>query len=115
MAFDKEMTMGEILAMNPEARIVLEGFGMHCCGCPVSQAEALEDACEAHGVDVELVLAELNALEEEECGCACCCGHHHFEDEDEEEFDDDECECGDDCNCTEDDNCGCTCWQDEEK
>lgn len=104
MAFNKEMTMGEILEINPEARAVLEGFGMHCCGCPVSQAEALEDACDAHGVDVELVLKELNNLPEDECGCGCCCGHTVEE----------TCECGDDCDCTEEDNCGCDCWEDDE-
>lgn len=109
MAFNKEMTMGEILSINPEARAVLEGFGMHCCGCPVSQAEPLEDACEAHGVDVELVLKELNDLPEDECGCACCCGHN---------VEDDEEECDDDCDCCDDDECDCDdcdCEDDEDE
>lgn len=94
--FSKEMTMGEILAIDPKAREVLEGFGMHCCGCPISQAEALQDACAVHDVDVELVLEELEELEELERaeGCECGCGEH--------------------CECTEDDNCGCTCWEEDE-
>ncbi len=76
MKVDKDMTMGEVLAKNPQARLVLEGFGMHCCGCPVSQAEALGDACDVHGIDVDLVLSELAELEDmpQECnatGCEC--------------------------------------------
>ncbi len=68
------MTMGEVLAANPNARLVLEGFGMHCCGCPVSQAEPLGDACDVHGIDVDLVLKELSALDEPcACGPNCAC------------------------------------------
>lgn len=92
MKFNKDMTMGEILSINPEARAVLEGFGMHCCGCPVSQAEVLEEACEVHGIDVDDVLKELNSLEGDDCGCG-----------------DENCHCGTDCTCTPEDNCGCDC------
>ncbi len=98
MKFNKDMTMGEILEINPDARAVLEGFGMHCCGCPVSQAEVLEEACEVHGINVEEVLAELNSLEGDDCGCG-----------------DPNCHCGDDCTCTPGDNCGCDCGQEEKK
>ena len=87
--FDAEMTMMEILSINPKARLVLEGFGMHCCGCPMSQAEPLVDACEVHGIDVNLVLEELEKLED-----VCICG------------------CGENCNCSKDDNCGCDCNKD---
>ncbi len=92
MKFNKDMTMGEILSINPEARAVLEGFGMHCCGCPVSQAEVLEEACEVHGINVDEVLNELNSLEGDDCGCG-----------------DENCHCGADCTCTPEDNCGCDC------
>ena len=78
MKVDKDMTMGEIIAQNPQARLVLEGFGMHCCGCPISQAEALESACDVHGIDVDLVVQELAQLEDlpQECACGtgCECG-----------------------------------------
>lgn len=110
MKFNKEMTMGEILQQNPNARAVLEGFGMHCCGCPVSQAEALEDACDVHGVDVELVLEELENLDDvEHDGCACGCGC--FGEEDDDCDCDDDCCCDDDCDCEDecDDDCDCGC------
>ncbi len=78
MKVNKDMTMGEIIAANPQARLVLEGFGMHCCGCPVSQAEVLADACDVHGIDVDLVVSELAELadmpQECACGAGCTCG-----------------------------------------
>lgn len=124
MKFNEEMSMGEILSINPNARAILEGFGMHCCGCPMSQAEALGEACEVHGVDVALVLEELNNLpdvESDGCGCGChCCGGEDDEFDgggfSPEEYDDDDdcdcccdddCCCGDDCDCDEDCDCGC--------
>ncbi|MFR5683768.1 MAG: DUF1858 domain-containing protein, partial [Clostridia bacterium] len=35
--------------------------GMHCLGCPASQEETLEEACDVHGIDVEELLEKLNA------------------------------------------------------
>lgn len=57
---DKTMTIGELLEKNPEKAEILLGAGMHCLGCPASQAETLEEACEVHGIDVEELIAELN-------------------------------------------------------
>ena len=56
----KDMTIGTILQENAQYANILMGFGMHCLGCPSSQAESLEDACEVHGLDVNEVLAKLN-------------------------------------------------------
>ena len=56
----KDMKIGEILKINPEAAIILMGFGMHCCGCPMSANETLEQACAVHGLDTDFVLDSLN-------------------------------------------------------
>ena len=56
----KEMIIGEILKLDPENARVLMEAGMHCLGCPSSQMESLEDACAVHGLDVEIILANLN-------------------------------------------------------
>ena len=56
---DKNTKIGELLEMAPEKADILLNAGMHCLGCPASQAETLEEACNVHGIDVELV-AELN-------------------------------------------------------
>ncbi|MGI6004549.1 MAG: DUF1858 domain-containing protein [Christensenellales bacterium] len=61
MAIVKTNTIGEILQMDPGLADVLLGIGMHCLGCPMSQMETIEEACQVHGVDVDELIAELNA------------------------------------------------------
>lgn len=56
-----DMPMGEILRRHPETAPVLVDCGMHCLGCPASQAESLAEACRVHGLDVQTVLIRLNA------------------------------------------------------
>ena len=60
MKYTKHMTLGEILAMDEDNGAILLGFGMHCFGCPMAQMETLEEACMAHGVDLDFVLERLN-------------------------------------------------------
>ena len=52
--------IGEIVMNHPEAVEVLLSIGMHCLGCPASQAESLEDACAVHGINPDDVAAALN-------------------------------------------------------
>ena len=59
---NKETTIAKILNEKPEAAEVLMGIGMHCLGCPASQAESLEEACAVHGVDVDEVIEEIDKL-----------------------------------------------------
>ena len=61
MKFNKDTKIGEIMEVAPEKAEILLGIGMHCLGCPASQAETIEEACEVHGVDVEELLEKLNA------------------------------------------------------
>ena len=56
----KDTKIGELLQEFPDKAEVLLTAGMHCLGCPASQAETLEEACEVHGIDVEEVLEKLN-------------------------------------------------------
>lgn len=57
---DKNMKIGELLEQFPEKADILLEAGMHCLGCPASQAETLEEACSVHGIDVEELVNELN-------------------------------------------------------
>ena len=57
----RDMTIGELLSVAPIVAPVLMEVGMHCLGCPSAQAETLEEACMVHGIDVEELLAKLNA------------------------------------------------------
>ena len=60
MNFNKDNRIGEILEQAPEKADILLEIGMHCLGCPASQMETLEEACEVHGIDVNEVLEKLN-------------------------------------------------------
>ncbi len=58
----KDMTIGEILVKKPEVVPVLLDAGMHCLGCPASQAESLEEAAMVHGLDIDALMAQIEAL-----------------------------------------------------
>lgn len=58
----KEMTIGEAITVNPEVVPVLLNAGMHCLGCPSAQAESLEEAAMVHGIDIDALMAEIQAL-----------------------------------------------------
>ena len=60
MKFDKNTLIGDIIKNAPEKADILLEAGMHCLGCPASQMETLEEACEVHGIDVEEVIQKLN-------------------------------------------------------
>ena len=61
MKFNKDTKIGEILEVAPDKVDILLESGMHCIGCPASQMETLEEACDVHGIDVNEVLEKLNA------------------------------------------------------
>lgn len=61
MKIEKTTKIGELLEVAPEKADILLEAGMHCLGCPSAQAETLEEACMVHGIDVEELLAKLNA------------------------------------------------------
>ena len=58
---NKNTKIGDLLQEFPDKADILLSAGMHCLGCPASQAETLEEACEVHGIDVEEVVTKLNA------------------------------------------------------
>ena len=60
MKIEKTTTIGEILEKAPENADLLLEAGMHCLGCPASQMETLEEACEVHGIDADELVEKLN-------------------------------------------------------
>ena len=58
----KEMTIGELLIMNPNVAPILMEIGMHCLGCPASQGESLAEAAMVHGIDADLLVEKINAF-----------------------------------------------------
>lgn len=57
----KETTIGQALQISQEIIPVLFEIGMHCIGCPSSQMETLEEAAMVHGIDVDVLIAKINA------------------------------------------------------
>ena len=58
----KDTTIGKLLEVKPDAVPVLMEIGMHCIGCPSSQAETLEEAAIVHGLDPDELVSKLNAV-----------------------------------------------------
>ena len=59
MKIEKTTKIGELLEVAPEKAEILMECGMHCIGCPASQMETLEEACNVHGIDVNELLEKL--------------------------------------------------------
>jgi hybrid cluster-associated redox disulfide protein len=60
--FTKEMSLMEALQADPRAREIFAAHGMGCVGCMGVSMESIEDGAKMHGIDPEVVLAELNRL-----------------------------------------------------
>ena len=56
----KDMVIGKIIQVDRGIIPILMNSGMHCLGCPSSQMESLEDACAVHGMDVDVLIKEIN-------------------------------------------------------
>ena len=56
----KDMTIGELIAMDTNIIGILMGAGMHCIGCPSAQGESLEEAAMVHGIDPDALVDEIN-------------------------------------------------------
>lgn len=56
-----EMTIGEILTIDEGLVPILLEAGMHCLGCPASQAETLQEACSVHGTDANELASRMNS------------------------------------------------------
>lgn len=61
--FHKDMNIGEVLDIRPEAMKVIEKyFGQGCFTCPGMRLESISFGAMMHNVDPEQMVAELNAL-----------------------------------------------------
>lgn len=56
----KKMTIGQLLGAYPEIAPILMRMGMHCLGCPSAQGESLEEAAMVHGMDPNVIEAQIN-------------------------------------------------------
>ena len=58
----KETMVSEILEKCPKTKPKFQELDMHCHGYALATAETLQQACEAHGVDVDEFIIELKAF-----------------------------------------------------
>jgi hybrid cluster-associated redox disulfide protein len=63
MKVTREMTIGDILKLKPEASEILMRFGMMCLNCGSAQEETLEDAALVHGISVDSLISALDQIE----------------------------------------------------
>ena len=63
MKVTKESIIGDVLDAAPDTASFFFEIGMHCLGCPSARGETIEEACAVHGVDVDELIAKLNAHE----------------------------------------------------
>jgi hybrid cluster-associated redox disulfide protein len=66
MKITKDMTIFETIRSHPEALKVFKSFDMPCSGCMAVMEESIEKGARRHGADVDALLAQLNALFEQE-------------------------------------------------
>lgn len=60
MKVTSDMTIGELIRMDQNIVPILMRAGMHCIGCPSAQRESLAEAAMVHGIDGELLIAQIN-------------------------------------------------------
>ena len=58
----KDMLIGQLLQIDANIAPILMRAGMHCLGCPASQAESLEEACMVHGIDCDALVNGINEI-----------------------------------------------------
>jgi hybrid cluster-associated redox disulfide protein len=60
MKANKEMFVAEVLNLDRGTIPIFFKHGLHCLGCAMSHGETLEEACAVHGIDLDLLLSDLN-------------------------------------------------------
>ena len=60
MTISKDMTIGELIRMDVNIVPILMRAGMRCIGCPSAQGESLEEAAMVHGIDADVLTAQIN-------------------------------------------------------
>jgi len=66
MIISKEMPIGEVVQNHPQTVRVFLSHGLMCVGCAAARFESLEQGALAHGLDVDELVEDLNAVLEEQ-------------------------------------------------
>ena len=60
MAINKNMNIMEVVQNYPQTVEVFRNYGMGCLGCAAARFEDIEQGANAHRVDVEALVTDLN-------------------------------------------------------
>lgn len=60
MKVTSDMTIGELITLDQNIIPILMRAGMHCIGCPSAQGESLAEAAMVHGIDCDMLVAQIN-------------------------------------------------------
>ncbi len=63
--FNKDMSIGEALQAHPQAIEVFNKYHMGCFSCMGATAESVESGALMHGIDLDALMSDLNALRKE--------------------------------------------------
>ena len=66
MTISKDMPIDEIVRNYPRTIRVFFDHGLMCVGCPAARFESLEQGALAHGIDVDALVKDLNAVLDEQ-------------------------------------------------
>ena len=62
MTISRDMSIGEVVEEYPATIQVFLQHGLMCFGCAIARFESLEQGALAHGIDVDALLQDLNAV-----------------------------------------------------
>lgn len=60
MTITKEMGILEVVQKYPQTVEVFQNSGMGCLGCAAARFETIEQGANAHGIDVDKLIENLN-------------------------------------------------------
>ncbi|WP_027399456.1 DUF1858 domain-containing protein [Anaerovorax odorimutans] len=60
MLINENMLVSEVLDMNPDITEIFIRHGLNCLGCPGSYNESLKEAADAHSVNLENLVKDLD-------------------------------------------------------
>ena len=65
MKITKDTIIADVLKLDADLAPFFLEIVMHCLGCPSATSETIEEACDVHGADCELLLEKINNFLEE--------------------------------------------------
>ncbi len=60
MIVTEDMKVCDVLQMNDNLEKIFIKYGLNCVGCPGANQETILEAAEGHGIDLKLLLEDIN-------------------------------------------------------